>query len=417
MPFEIVRNDITNMQVDAIVNTANPQPTIGFGVDAGIHEKAGPELLAARLKIGRIRVGDAAVTPAFNLRARYVIHTVGPVWRGGGHNEERLLRACYEHSLALAKKHDCKSVAFPLIAAGNYGFPPALALQIAMDAIRKFLMKYEMRVYLVVFDREAFQLSEKLFRGITSFIDENYILKRSLRQYGLEDGSPDDEEELERLLQARRRTRRELAEADRKGWIDEIHPIAATEWEGEAFPTASEVWEDEACPTAPEVWEETVSPTVSEEREKQIFPTAPTCPPKASAPVRRRVTPFKVKPSLAQLLAETDAGFSETLLKLIDRTGKKDSEVYTRANVSRQHFSKIRNNPDYKPTKTTAIAFAIALELDLEQTRDLIGRAGYALTNSSKFDVIIMYFIRERNYNMFDINAALFEFDQSLLGV
>jgi len=111
-----------------------------------------------------------------------------------------------------------------------------------------------------------------------------------------------------------------------------------------------------------------------------------------------------------------DAGFSETLLKLIDKSGKKDSEIYNKANVSRQHFSKIRNNPDYKPTKATAIAFAIALELNMEQTQDLIGRAGYALTSSSKFDMIIMYFIQNRNYNMFDINEMLYAFDQSLLG-
>lgn len=122
------------------------------------------------------------------------------------------------------------------------------------------------------------------------------------------------------------------------------------------------------------------------------------------------------KEELDRMLRKTDAGFSETLLKLIDQSGKKDSEVYNRANVSRQHFSKIRNNPDYKPTKATAIAFAIALELDLAQTEDLIGRAGYALTNSSKFDVIIMYFIQSGNYNMFDINDTLYEYDQSLLG-
>ena len=394
MPFEIVRNDITNMRVDAIVNTANPEPTIGFGVDAGIHEKAGPELLAARRKIGRIRVGNAAITPAFHLEAAYVIHTVGPVWRGGGYNEEKLLRSCYERSLYLAKKHTCQSVAFPLIAAGNYGFPPSLALQIALDAISKFLMKWDMRVYLVVFDREAFQLSEKLFQGITSFIDENYILAKSLRQYGLEEEHLVTEDRMERFLRERRHIRQELEES------------SAPEWDGV----------DACLPAAPYIPPESGQPMETSRSMAPCSPTAP-CPPKASARVRKSVTLFREKPGLAQLLAETDAGFSETLLKLIDRTGKKDSEIYTKANVSRQHFSKIRNNPDYKPTKTTAIAFAIALELDLEQTRDLIGRAGYALTNSSKFDVIIMYFIRQRNYNMFDINAALFEFDQSLLGV
>ncbi|MGN0977339.1 MAG: macro domain-containing protein [Faecousia sp.] len=366
MPFEIVRNDITNMQVDAIVNTANPKPVIGYGVDAGIHRKAGPRLLEARQKIGPIPVGNTAITPGFDLSAKYVIHAVGPVWLDGSHNEEKLLRSCYERSLKLAKRYRCQSVAFPLISAGNHGFPKALALQIAMSAISEFLKKNEMQIYLVVFSRDAFQLSEKLFQRVSSFIDENYILEKNLQQYGLEDKCALRGIQQEMVLQEQMRRR----QAEETARLD----------------------------------------------------TAP-CAPMAAAPkarkAARRGLPIpipKPKPSLAELLAETDAGFSETLLKLIDQTGKKDSEIYTKANISRQHFSKIRNNPDYKPTKATAIAFALALELDLEQTRDLIGRAGYALTRSSKFDVIIMYFIREGNYNLFDINAALFEFDQSLLG-
>ena len=333
MPFEIVRNDITAMRVDAVVNTANPESAVGSGVDAGIHRKAGPELLRARQKIGPIAVGEAALTPGFRLPAKYVIHTVGPVWRGGTQGEEDLLRRCYEASLALAWENGCGSVAFPLIASGNYGFPRQRALQIALRAISAFLMEHEMLVYLVVFDREAFCLSEKLFRGVASFIDENYVQEKSLLQRGMPG--------LRRNAQA-----------------------------------------ETAC-----------------------FDAAPAC-----------ALPPRPQRSLAQLLEQTDAGFSETLLKLIDRSGKKDSEIYTRANLTRQHFSKIRNNPDYRPTKATALALAIALELDLEQTCDLIGRAGYALTNSSKFDVIIMYFLRERNFDLFEINAALFEFDQSLLG-
>ncbi|MGN0998122.1 MAG: macro domain-containing protein [Faecousia sp.] len=368
MPFEIVRNDIANMCVDAIVNTANPKPVIGYGVDAGIHRKAGPELLAARQRIGDIPVGGAAITPGFRLNAKYVIHTVGPVWVDGSHREEKLLRACYEKSLRLAKRQGCASVAFPLISAGNHGFPKPLALRIAMNAISEFLMGNEMRVYLVVFSRDAFRLSEKLFQGVSSFIDEHYVQEKNLQQYGLEDKCALRGVQQETVLREQMRRRAEEAAS---------------------------------CDAAP-------------------------CPPMAAAPCPSMAAPPKrarkgfsfpkPKPSLAELLAETDAGFSETLLKLIDETGKKDSEIYTKANLTRQHFSKIRNNPHYQPTKPTAIALALALELDLEQTRDLIGRAGYALTNSSKFDVIIMYFIRERNFNLFDINAALFEFDQSLLG-
>lgn len=340
MPFEIVRNDITQMRVDAIVNTANPRPVIGSGVDAGIHRAAGPELLTAREKIGRIGVGEAAITPGFGLNAKFVIHTVGPVWRGGLLGERKLLRGCYEASLALAAENGCASIAFPLISTGNYGFPKDEALQIALDAIRGFLNDHEMLVSLVVFDRESFRLSRERYREVASFIDENYIQEQASRQFSL------------------------------RGNRDAVEEFCAP------------------------------------------MECAEAAPPRESVPL-----PYgKPKPSLADLLAQTDAGFSETLLKLIDKTGKKDSEIYTRANLSRQHFSKIRNNPHYQPTKPTAIALALALELNLDQTRDLIGRAGYALTNSSKFDVIIMYFIRAKNYNLFDINAALFEFDQSLLG-
>ena len=330
MPFEIIRNDITLMRADAIVNTANPLPIIGGSSDARIHEAAGPGLLEARKKIGPIAVGEAAVTPAFRLGAQYVIHTVGPQWRGGGAGEEQLLENCYRSCLALAREHGCASIAFPLISSGTYGFPRDRALQCAIRAISGFLMANEMQVWLVVFHREAYQLSEKLFRGVRSYIDEHYV-----------------EEKLRSEIRNRR-----------------LEPRAMRE----ALP---------------------------------MYECA------ASAPAPR---------NLKDLIRQVDAGFSQTLLELIDRTGKKDSEIYTRANVSRQHFSKIRNNPGYRPTKPTAIAFAIALELDLKQTKDLIGRAGYALTNSSIFDVIIMYFIEQGNYDLFEINAALFEFDQSLLG-
>ena len=329
MPFEIIRNDITCMRCDAIVNTANPLPVIGGGTDAGVHAAAGPELLAAREQIGPIAVGTAAITPAFRLDARFVVHTVGPQWQGGAWGEERLLEQCYRSSLELAREHGCKSIAFPLISAGTYGFPRDKALSCALRAISAFLMEYEMQVWLVVFNREAFRLSEKLFHGIRSYIDEHFVEQKLIFEHRDRNGAS-------RLLR-------------------------------EAMPV---------CSCAP-----------------------------AAAPM-----------DLRDLVREVDAGFSETLLKHIDRSGKKDSEIYTRANVSRQHFSKIRNNPDYRPTKATALAFAIALELDLEQTGDLIGRAGYALTGSSKFDVIIRYFIEQGIYDLFEINAALFEFDQNLLG-
>lgn len=344
MPFEIVRNDITNMHVDAIVNTANPRPVIGAGTDSRIHEVAGPELLKARQIIGSIEAGHAAITPAYKLNAKYVIHTVGPVWLDGRHDEEMLLRSCYENSLQLALENKSESIAFPLISTGNYGFPKDKALQVAISVFSSFLLDHEMQIYLVVFDRTAFQLSEKLFQRVASYIDQNYVDAHEMSTYGVG--------EANRYRRIRRRREMELRECSAA--LDELYP----------------------------------------------------CAPKAASKTS----------SLEDMLKQTDAGFAETLLDLIDKTGKKDSEIYNRANVSRQHFSKIRNNPDYRPTKPTAVAFAIALELDLEQTKDLIGRAGYALTNSSKFDVIIRFFIESGNYNMMDINTALFEFDQTLLG-
>ena len=207
MPFEIVRNDITNMRVDAIVNTANPRPVIGLGTDSAIHEKAGPELLQARQAIGSIDAGCAAITPAFGLDAKYVIHTVGPVWQDGSHGEERLLRSCYENSLLMALTHGCQSIAFPLISTGNYGFPKDRALQIAISAFSDFLSTHDMQIYLVVFDRTAFLLSEKLFKSVSSYIDENYIQDKKLDEYGVTDKRDVREAEL---LQIRRDKLKEL---------------------------------------------------------------------------------------------------------------------------------------------------------------------------------------------------------------
>ena len=341
MPFEIVRNDITNMHVEAIVNTANPWPVIGLGTDSMIHEKAGPDLLRARKKIGIIDIGSAAITPAYNLKAKYVIHTVGPAWDGGNDGEEELLRQCYDNSLKLAVEYDCKSIAFPLISAGNYGFPKDKALQIAISAFSTFLLEHEMQIYLVVFNRDAYRLSEKLFSHVASYIDQNYVDACEVATYGVAD----------RIRESRSR-REEKCEL--------------------------------LC-------------------EKSIaFSDAPMAP--------------KACVGAADFGGELDMGFSEALLKLIDATGKKDSEIYKKANVSKQHFSKIRNNLHYQPTKATAIAFALALELNMDQTNELIGRAGYTLTKSSRFDLIIQCFIEQKNYNIVEINIALYEFDQNLLG-
>ena len=342
VPLEIVRNDITKMTVDAIVNAAKESLLGGGGVDGCIHRAAGPELLVECRTLGGCKTGDAKITKAYRLPCKYVIHTVGPVWNGGQYGEKEKLVSCYRASLALAKEHKCETVAFPLISSGIYGYPKDQALRVAVDTIGEFLMENDMTVYIVIFDRAAYQISGKLFADIAEYIDDHYV-----------DAHTDS---------CRERLRR-LNRLESK---------------------ASKVCEDAALG----------------------FMAAPC------APMSMSVT----SGSLDNVLDELDAGFSETLLKLIDRTGKKDSEIYKKANVDRKLFSKIRNNPDYKPSKTTAIAFAIALELDLEETKDFIARAGFALSRSSKFDVIIEYFIKQKNYDVFAINEALFAFDQSLLG-
>lgn len=355
MPFEIVRNDITNMQVDAVVNTANPRPVIGTGVDAGIHKKAGPDLLVARQRIGSIDFGDAVITPGFGMDAKYVIHTVGPIWEDGNHGEEQILSSCYRKSLEVAKEYECDSIAFPLIATGNYGFPKPLALQIAVREISTFLLENEMQVYLVVFGKEAFSLSEKLFKSVSSYIDENYIRSKTLDEYGTESvyGSRLETRRIRERLKRSNRIHEDICPSQA---IEECFDMSV----GAAVPMDSDDW--------------------------------------------------------GHLLKDLDAGFSETLLQLIDRTGKKDSEIYKKANVDRKLFSKIRNNMDYKPSKTTALAFAFALELDINETKDFIGRAGFALSHSSKFDVIVEYFLVNRNYDVFELNEVLFAFDQPLIG-
>lgn len=326
MPLLFIRNDITKMPVDAIVNAANESLLGGGGVVGCIHRAAGPELLAECRRLGGCRTGEAKLTGAYRLPCRYVIHTVGPVWRGGENGEREQLVSCYRASLLLAQEHGCETVAFPLISSGIFGYPKDQALRVAVDTIGAFLLEHDMTVYLVIFDRRAYQISGKLFADIAEYIDDHYVEAHT-------------DPGAERLR--RGALHREMA--------------------------------------------------------------APMCAPMAA-------------PALDDLLEHLDAGFSETLLRLIDRSGKKDSEVYKKANVDRKLFSKIRNNPNYKPSKPTALAFAIALELDLAETKDLLARAGYALSASSKFDVIVEYFIRQRNYDIFAINEALFAFDQSLLG-
>jgi len=340
MPFEIIRNDITKMDVDAIVNAASTYLKMGGGVCGAIFRAAGiAELQKACDQLAPINTGDAVITPGFRLPAKYIIHTAGPIYIDGRHGEEVLLRSCYENSLKLAKEAGCESIAFPLIASGTHRFPKGKALQVATAAIVDFLLKEEMIIYLVVFDRAAFKISEKLLGKVRAYIDEHYVYTA---------------EELPRLAQER--------------FLD--YQVRET--------TAD--LKRESC--------------------SGILYSAPD----------------HLLSSLDKIVDRLDESFSQTLLKLIDSKGKTDVEVYKKANIDRRHFSKIRSNASYTPSKRTVLALAIALELTLPQTNDLLRRAGYSLSHSSKFDVIIEYFIKNGIYDVFVINQVLFKYDQPLLG-
>ena len=352
MPFQILRNDITKMVADAIVNTANPEPTYASGTDLAIYEAAGAEkLLAERRKLGRIEPGQAAVTKAFSLPAKMIIHTVGPVWKGGSCHEEEILGNCYRNSLKLAKEKKCSSIAFPLISSGVYGFPKDLALKCAVSAISDFLLKEEMLVYLVVFDKKAFVLSGKIFSDVDAFIDDRYVEHKKRKEYPHSDFSV----------------------AGNAGRREEMRPFMA----------ASMPFPKEAAQKAPSF--------------------APSFAGK--------------KKTLEEVVKQRQETFQQRLFRLIDERGMTDVEVYKKANLDKKLFSKIRSNCNYQPKKPTAIALAISLGLNLDETKDFLGRAGYALSPSSISDLIVEYFIDRRVYDMYTINLALFEHDQPTLGV
>ena len=344
MPLEIVRNDITRMKVDAIVNAANKSLLGGGGVDGAIHRAAGPELLEECRGLNGCETGEAKLTRGYRLPAKYVIHTVGPIWHGGNHGERELLTACYRNALSLALAHRCETVAFPLISAGAYGYPKDQALSVAVEAVTPFVLEHDLTVYLVVFGRTEFMTGKKLFLDVQEYIDDVYV-----------------DTHIDRNVE---RSRRRLWQRNESAALDMDLELAA--------------------------------------------------PPSAYGAAD--AAPSAAKPDWDAMLRQTDEGFSGALLRLIDERGLSDAQCYKRANVDRKLFSKIRSNPDYKPSKPTVFAFAVALKLNLPETRRLLGKAGFALSHSSRFDIVLEYFIKNRMYDVFEINEVLFEFDMPLLG-
>lgn len=327
MPIQIIRDDITKVKVDAIVNAANESLLGGGGVDGAIHYAAGSELLEECKTLGGCKTGDAKITRGYNLPSKYIIHTVGPIWDGGGHWEEELLVSCYKRSLELAKANECQSVAIPLISSGIYGYPKDRALKVAIDTISDFLLNNEMMVYIVVFDKQAYKISSKLFADIQAYIDNCYV----------------DEAESHDLLR--------------------MQSI------------------------------------------KRVYTEPDIC----------FYESLKYR-SIDRIFDVLDESFSEMLLRKIDEKGMKDSDCYKRANIDRKLFSKIRSDKEYHPRKQTVVAFAIALKLSLDETVELLFKAGFALSHSNKFDIIVEYFINKGKYDIYEINEVLFAFDQKLLG-
>ena len=427
MPLLLVRNDITKMAVDAIVNAANPSLLGGGGVDGAIHRAAGPQLLAECRTLGGCRTGEAKITGAYRLNARYVIHTVGPIWRGGENGEEHLLRSCYRRSLELAADHGCEAVAFPLISSGVYGYPKADAFRVATEAITAFLSDHDLTVYLVLFDKTAFLLGGDRFGAVQSFIDDAYAeeeLKRPRNQYNYrwetEARAPLEGDTGELFAPSAMGD----ACAPLGGDTGELFATSALqdacapleEDTGELF--APSDLEDAGAPLEGDTGES--APSALEDVWAYEYEAAPRPPaaPKAAAkkPILSGLHKKAREEDLQRMLRQLDEGFSRTLLRLIDEKGMTDVECYKRANISRKLFSKIRSDPQYKPSKTTAVAFALALELTLPETQALLSRAGYTLSRSYLGDVIIEYCLREGIYNVLTVNELLFSHDQPLLG-
>lgn len=332
MPFQILHNDITNMNTDVIVNAANSKLLMGGGVCGAIFRAAGEKELQKECeKIKHCPVGQAVITKAYNLKSKYIIHTVGPIYKDGNSDEAKFLKSAYETSLKLAKDYNLKSIAFPLISSGIYGYPKKEALNIAVSTTKEFLAENEMDIYLVVFDRKAVHLSEELYEGIQHYIDDFYV--------------------------------------------DEDYRLRDTD-----LLKIEEIYQDD-CDFQEPIYE----------------------------------TKDFNKTSLESILDNIDESFSQMLLRLIDEKGKTDVEVYKKANMDRKLFSKIRSNKNYNPKKSTALSLAIGLELSLDETKDLLAKAGYTLSPSHKFDLIVEYFIKNKNYDIFIINEALFSFEQPLL--
>ncbi|MBQ6967182.1 MAG: macro domain-containing protein [Lachnospiraceae bacterium] len=378
MPFQIVRNDITKMQVDAIVNTANPFPGYGAGIDTAVYEAAGvEELLARRHEIGTVEPGTSFITEGYRLPAKYIIHTVGTAWHGGEEGEEAVLRNCYRSVFALAVENDIESLAIPLLASGCYGFPKGIALRIALSEIENFMSDHDPELYLVVFDEKSFSLTSELYGDIDSYISDNYVEEKSQEEYAPSAPSAPSPGRLFSHINRR---------------------MKSAAFSGAATARRVQIDEDMAVPESAPLFG-----SMAAAESMQVF--------------EDRAAPDKSDRSLEDVVNDLDKSFMELVFSFADSKGMTDVEVQKKANLDRKAFSKLKCGTTKNPSKSTALALAVALELSLDDTKDLLSRAGLALSPCSKQDVIVRYFIEREAYDIFEINIALFEHGEPPLGM
>lgn len=364
MPFKIIRNDITKVKADAIVNTVNPYGFIGRGVETAIYNAAGSEaLLEERRKLGILYPGDVGITPAFNLDAKYIIHVSGPVWKDGRSNELAILRQCYDKALHMAVENNCKSIAFPLLATGTYGFPEEIGVAIAVEAFTEFLKEYEIEIFLVVFGSDAVRVSGTLVDKVTEFIDDDYVAVANATEYLPVDEDYDTYEE--------------------------------------------DYYDEEEYLGYKELPYENRNARVTEVRETRYEYSHSSL----NIPdFLRKRKPRDVSESLEDALKKIyTESFEKHLQQLINKKGLKNSEVYATSNISKQYFSKLLKGK-VKPSKEKVLALAVGLKLNIDETVDFLRIAGYALSPISQTDKVVEYFIKNKDYNVIKIDIVLFDF-------
>ena len=429
MAFRIIRDDITKVKADVIVNTANPDVAIGDGVDSAIYKAAGKDrLLSEREKIGYLAPGEVAITQAFDLDAKYIIHASGPLWEGGEKEEGEILRACYDKALKMAFDHECRSIAFPLLATGSYGFPQRLGIEIAVDSFTRFLEDYDMEIFLVVFEKEPVKISGELGEEVASFIDDEYVSKALKEEY-LCDGASEDT----------------LGTSDYKDGSNFKGILGAS--------TCKSDGATEGMLDAPAFKPEDVS-FIGKNKSgrflasKAAFGLARPQKDLESEASKKEKTSLKKKFSrkVGSALSEVSAdrvaealpkesslddmiggalpkngslddvikgiykdSFEKHLQKMINKKGLRNSEVYAAANISKQYFSKLLKG-QVKPSKEKVLALAVGLRLNMDETIDFLKLAGYALSPISQTDAVVEYFIEHEDYNVLKIDIVLFDY-------